>query len=135
MAQHSTRRSFRGPFFSDWVKSVKSTAWSALYSTQFDLGPFSEASLGNVGYYGKSQSGMVDLVVTPLAGLGWQVGEDLLDKHLIVKIENWTGNRMVQTIARGLLNPTRSFANTFRLKVPWSRDTRPGIWGKNAQNR
>lgn len=111
-----------------WNSRLKATAWSAIYSTQFELGPISEASIGNVGSFGGSLSGAVDLVVTPLAGLGWQVGEDLLDKYLIVKIETWTRNPVVLMFARSVLNPTRSFANMMRMTVPWSRDTRPGIW-------
>jgi hypothetical protein len=118
-----------------WISRLKATAWSAFYSTQFELGPVSEASLGNVGYPGSSLSGAVDLVMTPLGGLGWQVGEDALDKYLIMRIEGWTGNRMIQTLARGFLNPTRSFANIMRLKVPWNRDTRPGIWNRGFENR
>ena len=37
-----------------WSSRLKGTAWSALYSTQFELGPISEASIGNVGYPGQS---------------------------------------------------------------------------------
>jgi hypothetical protein len=117
-----------------WNSRLKATAWSAIYSTQFELGPISEASLGNVGHQGKSQSGAVDLVITPLAGLGWQVGEDLLDKYLIVKIENRTRNPVLLMLARSVLNPTRSFANAMRMSVPWARDTRAGIW-KRSDNR
>jgi hypothetical protein len=115
-----------------WSSRFKAAAWSAFYSTQFEIGPFSEASIGNVGYPGLSFSGAVDLVMTPLGGLGWQVGEDALDKYLIVKIEGWTENRLIRTLARGFLNPTRSFANMMRLRVPWNRDTRPGIWKETA---
>lgn len=118
-----------------WTSRLKATAWSALYSTQFELGPAGEAAIGNVGYPGQSLAGWVDLVVTPVAGLGWQVGEDALDKYLIVKIENWTGNRFVLTLTRGFLNPCRSFANAMRLKVPWHRDLRPGIWTDRSRNR
>ncbi len=111
-----------------WNSRLKAMAWSTLYSTQFELGPISEASIGNVGYQGSSLSGAVDLVITPLAGFGWQVGEDALDKYLVVRIERWTSNKAIQMFARGVLNPTRSFANVMRLTVPWARDTRPGIW-------
>jgi len=110
-----------------WNSRLKATAWSALYSTQFELGPISEASLGNVGYQGKSLSGYVDLVITPVAGLGWQVGEDVLDRYLITRIENWTSNTWILIIARSILNPTRAFANAMRMKLPWTRETRPGI--------
>ncbi len=118
-----------------WHSRLKAMAWSALYSTQFELGPVSEASIGNVGHYGGSLSGAVDLVVTPLAGFGWQVSEDALDKYLVVKIENKTQNPVVLMFARSVLNPTRSFANMMRLMVPWNRDTRPGIWGRSSGNR
>ncbi len=116
-----------------WKSRLKSMAWTALYSTQFELGPISEASIGNVGYQGTSQSGAVDLVVTPLAGLGWQVGEDALDKYLVMRIENWTRNPMLLMLARSFLNPTRSFANAMRMHVPWHRDTRSGIWGRGSE--
>jgi hypothetical protein len=118
-----------------WNSRLKATAWSALYSTQFELGPISEASIGNVGYPGQSLSGAVDLVVSPLAGLGWQVGEDALDKYLIVKIENWTRNPVALMLARSFLNPTRSFANAMRFQLPWHRDMRPGIWKDRSGNR
>jgi hypothetical protein len=108
-----------------WNSRLKATAWSALYSTQFELGPISEASIGNVGHYGGSLSGYVDLVVTPLAGLGWQVGEDALDKYLIVRIETWTSNQVILKLTRSFLNPTRAFANMMRMAAPWSRSTRP----------
>lgn len=118
-----------------WKSRLKATAWNALYSTQFELGPVGEASIGNVGHFGKSQSGAVDLVVTPLAGLGWQVGEDALDKHLVVRMERWTSNPVALVFIRSFLNPTRSFANAMRFRVPWSRDTRPGLFGKSSRSR
>ncbi len=118
-----------------WNSRLKATLWSAIYSTQFELGPISEASIGNVGYPGSSLSGAVDLVMTPLGGLGWQVGEDALDKYLVMRIETWTSNPVILMLARGFLNPTRSFANVMRLKVPWHRDTRPGIWNTSVDNR
>jgi len=114
-----------------WKSRLKAAAWSALYSSQLELGPIGEASLGNVGVHGSSLSGAVDLVVTPTAGLGWQIGEDALDKYLIMRIEGWARNPVVLMLARSFLNPTRSFANAMRWKVPWNRDTRPGIWGRD----
>jgi hypothetical protein len=114
-----------------WKSRLKAMAWTTVYSTQFELGPFSEASIGNVGYHGTSQSGAVDLVITPICGFGWQVGEDALDRYLIQRIETLTENRVLLIFARSVLNPTRSFANLIRGKVPWTRDTRPGIWSSN----
>jgi hypothetical protein len=60
-----------------------------LYSLQFELGPISEASLGNsrgTPLYPHPTS-YVDLVITPTVGTGWMVGEDLADRHLIVPLE------------------------------------------------
>src|SRR5580704_16116219 len=52
-----------------WRSRVRSLAWSAAYSTQFELGPLSEASIGNVGLK-RGTAGFVDLVVTPTGGFG-----------------------------------------------------------------
>ena len=37
--------------------------------------------------------------------------------------------------ARSVANPSRTFANMMALKEPWSRETRPGIFGKNHELR
>jgi hypothetical protein len=68
-------------------------------------------------------------------GLGWQVGEDALDKYLVVRIETWTRNPVILMLVRSFLNPTRSFANAMSLSVPWARATRPGIWRAENRNR
>jgi hypothetical protein len=72
----------------DYLKSrLKAFGWSFLYSTQFEMGPISEATIGNIGIRPTKESkhamAYVDIVVTPLVGTGWLVGEDLLDKYLI----------------------------------------------------
>ncbi|MBX7222430.1 MAG: hypothetical protein K1Y36_20950 [Blastocatellia bacterium] len=112
-----------------WNSRLKAMGWSALYSTQFEIGPISEASLGNVGKFGTKKSphpmAFVDLVVTPTLGTGVIVGEDLLDKYVIQKIERQTANRTVRLLTRSFLNPSRSFANLLRSKWPWYRDGRP----------
>ena len=59
--------------------------------------------------------------------MAWMVAEDAIDKHLIERIEAATTNRYVRLLARGGLNPTRSFANVLRGKAPWNRETRDGI--------
>jgi hypothetical protein len=111
-----------------WKSRMKAMSWAFLLSTQFEIGPFSEASLGNVGLKPSEKSGhpmgYIDLVVTPTLGTAWLVGEDALDRYLIRKIENWTTNRVVRALARSFLNPTRSFANFMRLHPAWHRDDR-----------
>jgi hypothetical protein len=111
-----------------WRSRLKAFGWSFAYSTQFELGLFSEASLGNIGIrpYGKAKHPMayVDLVVTPVVGTGWLVGEDMLDRYLVRPLEDRIGNRVVKLLIRTFLNPTRSFANFLRGQRPWYRDNR-----------
>jgi hypothetical protein len=69
--------------------------------------------------------GYVDLVVTPVLGTAWLVGEDLIDRYVIRYIETKVKNRVVRAIVRSFLNPSRSFANMHRGKLFWRRDDRP----------
>src|SRR5262245_16990588 len=112
-----------------WNSRLKAFGWSAAVSVQFELGPLSEASLGNVGLKPSKTSqhpmGYVDLVVTPVVGTAWLVGEDILDRYVISQIESKIGRRLVIIAVRGLFNPTRSFANLYRGKWFWYRDYRP----------
>lgn len=105
-----------------WRSRLKALAWSAAWSTQFEIGPVSQASIGNVGLHGKQT--YVDLVVTPVGGIGWLVLEDFVDKHIIHMIERRnSGNFYIKVASRTFLNPTRSVANLLRLKTPWYRDS------------
>lgn len=109
-----------------WRSRTKAMAWAALYSTQFELGPISEASIGNVGKK-PGTMGYVDLVITPVGGLGMIVLEDAVDKKWIEKMET---NRTLHArrMIRMFMNPQRTFANVLRLKKPWHRDTRTISW-------
>jgi hypothetical protein len=111
-----------------WKSRMKAMGWSFFYSTQFELGLVSEATLGNIGIrpYGKAKNPMayVDLVVTPVVGTGWLIGEDTLDKYFIRRYEDRLPNRASVMLFRSFLNPTRSFANVMRGKWPWYRDNR-----------
>ncbi len=109
-----------------WKGRLRATAYSFAYSTQFEIGPFSEASIGAIQSRWPQQ-GMVDHVVTPTIGLGWQVAEDALDRFLIRKLEDRFENNWVRMMARSWLNPSRSMANLMRGEVPWHRDARGGI--------
>ena len=103
-----------------WRSRAKALAWSAAWSTQFELGPVSQASIGNVGLHGKQT--WVDVVVTPTLGTAWLVAEDALERYVVRRIERKTDNRFVRIAARMLLNPTRSSANLLRFEKPWRRD-------------
>lgn len=109
-----------------WRGRLRATAYSFAYSTQFEIGPISEATIGKIQSRWPQQ-GMVDHVVTPAIGLGWQVSEDAIDRFVIQKIENRIENIWVRMMVRGWLNPSRSMANMMRGDSPWHRDTRPGI--------
>ena len=111
-----------------WKSRLRATAFAFFSSAQFEVGPLSEASLGNTqAYY--PQQGLVDHVVTPAIGLVWMIGEDAIDQYLVKRIEAHSQNRWVKMFARSALNPSRSMANAMRMEVPWHRDTRPGVFG------
>ena len=105
-----------------WRSRLKALAWSAAYSTQFEIGPISEASIGNVGKRPPTMA-WVDLVVTPVGGFGLILLEDWLDERFISRMES--GGGMKARAIRVLLNPNRALANLLRLKRPSHRDHRP----------
>jgi hypothetical protein len=107
-----------------WRSRLKAVAWSAAWSTQFEIGPVSQASIGNVGLHGKQT--WIDLVVTPVGGAVWLVAEDALDRFVVRGVEARTDNLFLKIAARMLLNPTRTGANLLRFKKPWHRD-RPSL--------
>jgi hypothetical protein len=106
-----------------WNSRLKAMAWSAAYSTQFEIGLLSEATIGNVGKK-PGTGGYVDFVITPALGTAGILLEDTADSFLINKIEKRTRNPHVIRLVRMALNPTRSFANVLRFKKPWHRDGR-----------
>jgi hypothetical protein len=109
-----------------WKAKLRGAAFSWAQSEQFEIGPFSEASIGKVqSVY--PQVGFVDHAVTPVMGLAWTLAEDALDKYLIKRVEDRTANHWIRMMARMGLNPSRTFANALALRVPWYRYTRAGI--------
>lgn len=109
-----------------WNSRLRAMGWAAIYSTQFELGPVSESTIGHVGKI-RGTAGAVDLVMTPIGGMGWIVAEDAVDKHLIMKLEDGSSDGMKRFV-RIVFNPNRAVANVLRLKKPWWRDTRPMSW-------
>lgn len=106
-----------------WRSRLNAMLWSAAYSTSFELGPLSEASIGNVGMR-RGTSGYVDHVITPTGGFGMIIGEDAVDRYLIRKWEDSKSDNW-RRFLRVAFNPSRSLANVMRGKMPWFRDTRP----------
>lgn len=115
-----------------WKSRARATAWIALYSAQWELGPASETSFGNFGSkwyvhpdtgHFTNGTGMIDLVVTPAVGAAWMVAEDAIDRHVTRRLERVSRRRVwLYTIA--FLTPARSAANLLRFKPAWYRDTR-----------
>jgi len=106
-----------------WASRGRALAWAAGYSLQFEFGPFSEASIGNVGLR-PNTTGWVDHVVTPVGALGFVVAEDALDRYFVRWVEGKTRNRVWRASLRMLFNPSRTLSNTAQGRVPWHRPTR-----------
>jgi hypothetical protein len=108
-----------------WRSRLKATAWAAAYSLQWEIGPVSESSLGNYGIYPfldskghvVNSTGLTDLVLTPVGGLGWMLAEDWLDHRFLS-----APDRHPHTLLCIGLNPARTTANSLRLKKPCYRD-------------
>ena len=114
-----------------WKSRLKALAWNTAYSTQFEIGPISESSLGNVGQR-KGTSGYVDFVITPVGGFAVTLAEDALDKYLVTKWESRTDSLKMRGLYRVAFNPCRAFANVLRGKSPWHRDTRGLEYGRSS---
>ena len=112
-----------------WKSRFKALVWSTAWSVQFELGPVSEANIGNVGLKPKpsGHSGMayVDQVVTPVIGTGLLVAEDAIDRYILRdRIEKHGHRQRTIKILRSVLTPTTTIGNLLRLQVPWKRNDR-----------
>ncbi len=113
-----------------WHSRLRALAWSTFYSFEWKLGPLGEASIGHNGdhYFSDegaytNETGWVELVTTPVGGLGWTVVEDYLDKHVVTRLEEKSHNPVLLTMDN-FLTPARGFANILRFRPPWYRDSR-----------
>lgn len=107
-----------------WKSRMRALGFSTLYTVAFEVGPFSEATIGNVGL-NEGTNGAVDFVITPTGGFVWMVAEDVLDKHVVRRLERGSHSRLTVITARCFLNPTRSLARMLQFRPPWRRDGRP----------
>jgi hypothetical protein len=98
---------------------ARAMLFSSVMTWQFEVGPISEAAIGNVGMRNPDKMGWVDFVITPAIGTAWMVSEDLIDHYVLARMDN--GNVVARNIARLFLNPSRSGANLSRLRLPWYR--------------
>jgi hypothetical protein len=121
-----------------WVSRLKGAAWAAVYSAEWSIGPLSEMTIEKYGTQKRSSwnpngtwpctgkvcytgVGQVHLVVTPVGGFVWIVGEDWLDKNLVRRVEQHTNNHFLIDTVRCALNPVRSGANALHDKRFWYR--------------
>jgi hypothetical protein len=112
-----------------WVTRAQSAAWIGVYSLQFEFGPLSEASIGNVGMRPET-TGWVDHVVTPVGAFGLIVAEDALDRFFVKWVESRTTNRVARASLRLIFNPSRTFSNAVGGKLPWYRKDRSLSWSR-----
>jgi hypothetical protein len=117
-----------------WKGKLRGAAYAYVYSVLMEIGPLSEASVGDIQAKYPAQ-GFVDHIVTPAIGLAWSVGEDAIDRYAIRHIEAHTGNRWALLLVRSGLNPARSMANILAFEPPWHRDNRPGVLSPYLQDR
>jgi hypothetical protein len=121
-----------------WHSRMRALAWSTFYSFEWKLGPLGEASIGHNGdhyFYDHgvltNETGWVELVTTPVGGLGWTIAEDYLDKHVVSRMEEKVHNPVLLTMVN-FLTPAKGFANILRFRPPWYRDSRVvkarGFW-------
>jgi hypothetical protein len=116
-----------------FISILRSMAYSAVWHTQWKIGPISEASIGNVMLH--ASPGFITLTDTPTLGTVEMIAEDAADRYLIMGLENRTANRTLLLLTRSFLNPGRSFANVMAFRLPWQRETRMGLFGESFQLR
>jgi hypothetical protein len=116
-----------------YISLLHSMAYSAIWHTQWKIGPASEASIGNVMLH--ASPGFITLADTPTLGTIEMIGEDATDRYVIMGLENRTANRLLILLARCFLNPSRSFANVMAFRRPWDRPMRLGIFGDSFRIR
>ena len=107
-----------------WASRTRAMAWSAVYSLQFEIGPLSEASIGNVGMRPET-TGWVDHVVTPLGAFVLIVAEDALDRYVVPWTEQRVTNPFLRMLIRMSASPGRTLSNSASGRAPWHRDGRP----------
>ena len=123
-----------------WLSRVKATIFNGVYSTQWSIGPISEMTVEKYGsndrppwtatnaypcnpkieqcYWGV---GKVNLVMTPVGGLGWVLAEDWMDKNIVRRVERKTTNRLLIDTTRCTFNPIRAAGNILHGNRPWFR--------------
>ncbi|MGA8042543.1 MAG: hypothetical protein WCA37_07055, partial [Terracidiphilus sp.] len=122
-----------------WTSRMKAMAWATAFEVQWKIGPLSETSIGNAGGWDyvpgcgdtpkcmknpnypppTNNTGLSDWILTPIAGIGWVMMEDAIDKYIVGKAAEH--NHLAGVILRSALEPTRNFAALFNGVAPWDR--------------
>jgi hypothetical protein len=110
-----------------WLSRVGAFTWVTAYSVQFEVGPLSEASIGNVGLRSETV-GWVDHIVTPIGAVGFMVAEDALDRFVVKWAEERIRNPLLRAPIRLAANPGRALSNAASGRAPWYRSGRPLNW-------
>jgi len=97
--------------------------YATLFSIQYEMGPMSEASIGNVGL-NPADLGWGDYVWTPIGGVLWTMGEDAIDRYALTWIDKHVPFKMARVAARLIGNPSRMLANVGMNRTPWNRSDR-----------
>jgi hypothetical protein len=134
-----------------WISRAKATLWNGIYSTQWSIGPLSEMTVEKYGskdrppwnangsfpcdtktcYWGV---GKVNLVMTPVGGLGWLLAEDWMDKNIVRRLEVRSRSRLWIDTVRCTFNPIRAGANILYGNRPWFRARDVGDWNVPVQH-
>lgn len=125
---HSDKDRAASIFSSGYLASRgRAAAFSAIYSVQFEIGPVSEASIGNVGLRPETV-GWVDYAVTPVGAFAFMIAEDALDRYLVRWMESHVTNRVLRATLRLAFGPSRLLANGAENRLPWYRPDRTLGW-------
>jgi hypothetical protein len=108
-----------------WMSRLRAYAFAWAFSEQFEIGPISEASIGQIQRYCCAY-GFVDHVITPNGGLVWMLAGDAIDRYVTVPMEARTKKPVVRMLVRSLFNPPQTFANLMMSQKPWHRENRDG---------
>ncbi len=135
------RRAVIGKNRDYWITRLESVAWSAAWEAQWKVGPFSETSIGNAGGFiylpgcgykascltdppkgvhkpPTNNTGLSDWILTPWGGMLWVMGEDTLEKYVVVPVarnHKILGGRVL----RAVLEPSKDWAALFMGKLVW----------------
>jgi hypothetical protein len=113
-----------------WRSRLRALAFSTVYSTEWKLGPIGESGVGHQGDHisyddghARNETGFVSLVTTPVGGTLWTITEDIMDKKVVRRLDDWNRNPFL-LMAYSFLTPARTTGNLLRFRPPWYRDSR-----------